>query len=121
MTLKDLVPPLALCRKIPKGKFEDSALVWSRRTSRFAPHEWVIPRGYAAEVSDIAPAPTLAEILEEFDHVVCASRFKRQWLVSYEDDPVDEDSSKWGNMIDIRDTDAPTAALKLWLELEAGK
>ena len=26
-TLEDLVPPLELCKKIPAGKFEDSALV----------------------------------------------------------------------------------------------
>ena len=126
--LENLVPPLELCKQIPEGIFSDSAFwrVWSAVEQRYI----LCQRGTGAFINAAAipcpcgmryiyPAPTLQEILEEFDHVACASRFKRQWLVSYEDDPVDEDASKWGNMIDIRDTDAPTAALKLFLEMEA--
>ena len=28
MRIEDLVPPMKLCKLIPKGKFADSALVW---------------------------------------------------------------------------------------------
>lgn len=64
MNLKDLVPPLELCKKIPTGEFEDSALVW-----------WgacVYPRikpGGGVHMDEIwhkrdaTPAPTLKEIL----------------------------------------------------------
>lgn len=109
MNLENLVPPLKLCKRIPEGAFADSALVWSRRASRFAPHEWVIPRGYAAEVSDIAPAPTLAEIMPE-----CGNPFY-MW----------NDGKGWevfcpANLKVLRnyDPNPATAALKLWLELE---
>lgn len=120
--IQDLVPQLELCKKIPAGHFADSALVWSRRTSRFAPHEWVIPRGYAAEVSDIAPAPTLAEILAELPKynenevsLACVPAFNsdgeirifgKAWSVGYT------------HKDNVTDQSAATAALKLWLEME---
>jgi len=112
MTLKDLVPPLALCRKIPKGKFEDSALVWSRRTSRFAPHEWVIPRGYAAEVSDIAPAPTLAEMIAAIPYTCMDNYLTTKGIFTITSMHNGKNYGAW-------DHNPATAALKLWLELEA--
>ena len=62
--LEKLVPELELCKRIPKGAFAESALVWSRRPVYYKPHVWVIPRNHAAEVRDICPAPTLQEIMD---------------------------------------------------------
>ena len=77
--LENLVPPLELCKKIPAGEFEDSALVWEERTG--------ISRNYLVklrEPEDISykveltgvnyfPAPTLEEILDDlfFTAVFC--------------------------------------------------
>ena len=102
--LKDLVPSLELCKQIPSGHFSDSALVWSKRTSRFAPHEWVIPRVDAAEVRDICPAPTLSEIMLALDEAGYTPGKNRP-------DVFDEEAKK----------NPSIAALKLWLELEGEK
>ena len=34
--LKDIVPPLELCKLIPAGAFEDSALVWRERIGQIS-------------------------------------------------------------------------------------
>jgi len=68
--LKDIVPPIELCRQIPKGAFADSALVWS---------DWRNgdggKRGFAVYFREdllwpkSTPAPTLAEIWNELPTV----------------------------------------------------
>lgn len=68
MNLQDLVPPLELCKLIPKGEFEDSALVWIEGYNPLTKHEYVgvseryiiTPRYYT-----VYPAPTLQEILAD--------------------------------------------------------
>lgn len=62
MNLKDLVPPLELCKKIPVGEFEDSALIWinGNINTRFADVKNTIPPSIQ---KNIYPAPTLKEIL----------------------------------------------------------
>ena len=128
--LEDLVPPLDLCRKIPVGKFEDSALVlifWHK-----SPNTPVEIRTRCEVENDpefddlveeqriiIYPAPTLEEILAElpkFDMneipLACVPEFGGErrifggaWAVGYTDKNNATDKS------------AATAALKLWLEL----
>ena len=129
--LKDLVPPLELCKQIPSGAFEDSALVWFGHDKVYFPPPVhsdmeVVPRNelgvtchvfLETGVRQLYPAPTLAEILEKFDRFAGASRFKHQWMASYEKHP--EGEFKWGDLIEIRDTDAATAALRLFLGMEA--
>ena len=70
--LENLVPPLELCKQIPAGEFEDSALVWDihgkfdkwhvekrvKRSVRFGDYGRMSPPH-----ADI-PAPTLEEVLE---------------------------------------------------------
>lgn len=67
MNLQDLVPPLELCKLIPKGEFEDSALLWF---SNYHFGGWHIEkRELAAAFTDngeLYPAPTLQEILKKF-------------------------------------------------------
>jgi hypothetical protein len=76
MNLKNLVPPLELCKLIPAGEFADSYFVYMEpdgRTSLTMPHS----REYAnATVIEwrktswiLYPAPTLQEILEDGDPI----------------------------------------------------
>ena len=67
MKLENLVPTLDLCKMIPKGEFSNSALVWAKRFRYCGRAPELVPRLYVAEVRDIAPAPTLEEILAELD------------------------------------------------------
>lgn len=60
--LERIVPPLELCKKIPAGEFEDSALVWCRVRGEDAVclrEQWVGVGGTRP-----IPAPTLEEVLE---------------------------------------------------------
>lgn len=63
--LKSLVPTLAQCKRIPKGCFKDSALVWARRTGYDVAH--VVTRAYAQEMGwqVDAPAPTAQEVFTD--------------------------------------------------------
>ena len=65
--LESIVPPLELCKRIPAGEFEDSALVWYR----FWGEDNVRPRDQWVGGDGISPvpAPTLEESLEEIGKV----------------------------------------------------
>ena len=85
--LKSIVPPLELCKQIPEGEFEDSALVWVYddvvgflcRTSgceQIHKKEWQLDHNHPRKIAirrksghEIYPAPTLAEILESIGEV----------------------------------------------------
>ena len=80
-TLESIVPPLELCKKIPEGEFEDSALVWVYddvvgflcRTSgceQIHKKEWQLEHNHPRKIAirrkcgqEIYPAPTLEEII----------------------------------------------------------
>lgn len=90
--LENLVPPLELCKLIPKGEFEDSAFIWDKTTSvgfwdgedkdgnhiggfGKIPHKnYRLRQNYSERCRkhlksqgielDIFPAPTLQEIIE---------------------------------------------------------
>lgn len=109
--LENLVPDLELCKRIPKGAFADSALIWSRRPVYHAPHEWVIPRNHAAEVRDICPAPTLQEIMRALPESVEYQFFNGKFLPCHP--KFDEEN--------FADEKPENAALKLWLGLNNQK
>lgn len=85
--LESIVPPLELCKQIPVGEFEDSALVWVYddvvgflcRTSgceQIHKKEWQLEHNHPRKIAirrksghEIYPAPTLAEILESIGEV----------------------------------------------------
>ena len=85
--LKNIVPQLELCKRIPAGEFEDSALVWVYddvvgflcRTSgceQIHKKEWQLEHNHPRKIAirrkcgqEIYPAPTLAEILESIGEV----------------------------------------------------
>lgn len=72
--LKDIVPPLELCKHIPVREFEDSALVWVYWVTDERSFGNVVPRilkdqfsstlpALGAALKAEVPAPTLEEIL----------------------------------------------------------
>lgn len=115
--LENLVPPLELCKQIPEGEFEDSALVWVYddvvgflcRTSgceQIHKKEWQLEHNHPRKIAirrksghEIYPAPTLAEILESIGEV-----------------------ETWDTMTMTRITNGKqnltTNALKQWLEVK---
>lgn len=66
--LKSIVPPLELCKLIPEGEFEDSALVWVDGNTQNPNSVFVEPRRYAIDGTH-RPAPTLEEVLEAIGKV----------------------------------------------------
>lgn len=86
-TLERIVPPLELCKLIPAGEFDESALVWVYddvvgflcRTSgceQIHKKEWQLEHNHPRKIAirrksghEIYPAPTLAEILESIGEV----------------------------------------------------
>ena len=95
--LESIVPPLELCKKIPEGEFEDSALVWCRVRGEdvvCAREHWVGVFGMSP-----VPAPTLEEILEAIREI-----------------------QAWDTLTITRATDdktkLATAALRLWFKVK---
>jgi len=109
-SLESLVPPLDLCRKIPKGDFEYSALTWNEGyvKGNFVIEQRGLGRYY------ICPAPTLQEILNTLSEIgepVTLTQWKTgQIAVSCQigDDSFEEVSQN-----------GASAALKLYLKLNS--
>lgn len=74
--LESIVPPLELCKRIPAGEFEDSALVWCRVRGKdmVYPFEQWIGFGGMPPI----PAPTLEEILDALGDL--GSVFCKCWI-----------------------------------------
>ena len=129
--ITDLVPPRALCKKIPEGCFANSALVWRYVLDE----EWrkevigidVFPREcgecYEMDAGEIiAPAPTLEEILLEIERMgfYCPSACHRHtWIAECECDPVDVEADPFPDAPSAADKrSGATAALLLWLDIQ---
>lgn len=107
MKLEELVPPLELCKLIPKGEFEDSALMWVEDVHpTLTP--FVEPRRYVILEDEEIPAPTLEEIMAELPSCVCY-RMNEEWSVGLVNDSAENA---------IKDSSGAADALKLWLELK---
>lgn len=119
MTLENLVPPIDLCKQIPAGHFEDSALVWVLDKEL----DFVYARELV-EVEDPMPAPTLAEVLREM--ALYPNLFR---MMTVEVDKPEEttvvaefqnfpyNGKPGGVLHEEKDENGATAALKLWLDL----
>ena len=76
MELEEIVAPLELCKKIPDGAFDDSALVWNTTVCDEETGE--ICGVHERDCCDSfmrgnqVPAPTLAEILDAIDETGCS-------------------------------------------------
>ena len=124
MKPEQLVPPLELCKKIPEGKFAESALVWEEDScvlGKLPPH--VVPRKENTYHTILAPAPTLAEITEALYKeaegccpIVNCFYDKEGWdvVADYE---CHDDSGYGSSYVQMKDLNPATAALKLWLEV----
>ena len=102
--LKDLVPDLELCKQIPDGCFENTALAWDTDYER-----WYVAERETVEPAIAIPAPTLAEILSElilFGEPCCFWQGGFYVRDDYGNDEYDM-------------VNASTAGLKLWLRLNA--
>lgn len=120
-TLEILVPSLKLCQQIPKGAFEDSALVWWGACVYPRIYPDGVRYGHPWHKRGITPAPTLQEILlaiDESDGYCPSCRYQANtWQLDYEDDPI-SDESMLPVLVDESDRYNPaTAAIKLWFEL----
>lgn len=127
---EDIVPPLELCKLIPAGEFEDSALVWVYddvvgflcRTSgceQIHKKEWQLEHNHPRKIAirrkcgqEIYPAPTLAEIRRELRNL-SVNVIDGAITVSCRIDP-DETLSETAR----DDNDVTAAALRLWLKLK---
>ena len=95
--VENIVPPLELCKRIPAGEFEDTALVWCRVRGE----DVVCPREHWVGVFGMSPvpAPTLEEILEAIREI-----------------------QAWDTLTITRATDdktqLATAALRLWFKVK---
>lgn len=130
-TIESIVPPLELCKRIPAGEFEDSALVWVYddvvgflcRTSgceQIHKKEWQLEHNHPRKIAirrksghAIYPAPTLEEILREI--------YKENDQISavcvYHSDGLTINGKGFN---DLRDS-AATAALKRWMQIRKGE
>lgn len=142
--LKDIVPPLELCKRIPAGEFEDSVLVWvfdHQKARKYFPETQEDNRFFYVEnrefVEDtimsfakcgvgnwinrppMISAPTLAEILAKLPFTDGSNRTPiccGRWV---------DDLSIWvvgyRNIDELRKTDKnnpAAAALRLWLKVK---
>lgn len=123
--IKDLVPDLDLCKQIPPGVFENSALVWSyscdkRKTEPFVEERDCIDfcRRDMINAPPVYPAPTLAEImracddLDEGDLPTCCFTGVK-WMMESRSNPFLASIKRHRTSA----KNPATAALKLWLEL----
>lgn len=118
--LKDIVPPLELCKLIPAGAFEDSALVWTAHGVRSV--EELSRLEFCKDLpfrKTTFPAPTLAEIFRVLPETIDTpeDEFFVLSLMSIIND--DEDMFWIGyNNINEKDANPAAAALRLWLKVK---
>ena len=113
--LKSIVPPPELCKQIPVGEFEDSALVWEKSEKYFQAID-VMDYEYKVvtreESKGGVPAPTLEEILAELRNIaeqpgVYCGRMTGLFVC---------DSKEF--LTPIKDKSGAAAALRLWFKVK---
>ena len=123
--LERIVPPLELCKQIPAGEFEDSALVWVYddvvgflcRTSgceQIHKKEWQLEHNHPRKIAirrksgqEIYPAPTAEEIMEKLDTPSLWHRGTGTWHCICKEHVMVE-----------KGKNASEAALRLWLRVK---
>lgn len=118
--LKDIVPPLELCKRIPAGAFEDSALVWTVHGVRSVEELSRLEFCKDLPIRKMTfPAPTLAEIFRVLPETIDTpeDEFCVLSLMPSRDD--DEEDMFWigYNNTNGKDANPATAALRLWLAM----
>ena len=128
--LEDIVPPLELCKHIPAGEFEDSALVWLYWAKDESSFGNVVPRilkdqfssilpGLGAVLKAEVPAPTLAEILDELGNkTVCLyAGIHYEVSVCIRECDSGTKEHQWRQYGEA-DRNPAAAALRLWLKVK---
>ena len=117
--LEKIVASLELCKLIPAGEFEDTALVWRERIGNISRDNWVKFRApedisYKVESAEVNyfPAPTLAEIRRELRNL-SVNVIDGAITVSCRIDPDETLYEPAGD-----DNEVTSAALRLWLKLK---
>lgn len=129
--LKAIVPDTPLCKLIPEGEFEDSALVLACQLNDEDEEEVeVFTRDMIEHLEErhgglpytCYPAPTIEEILQDLDnigeHCPTVYRLQNQWYVDCGTEQAD------GTLVLISRYDvdkAANAAINLWLSLKGVK
>ncbi len=127
--LKSIVPPVELCRMIPAGEFEDSALVYRfdhQQAGKMFPETNEDERFFYVEEREMVefaqrnmvnpppmfPAPTLEEIRRKL----------RNLSIVPGDDLIHVsckiDPENWVSAIAVNENDVTAAALRLWFEVK---
>ena len=126
--LKDLVPPLELCKKIPAGEFQDSALVWME-SALHGMKVFFRSKVVQDVLAEKFPAPTTDEILAKCKDIPGVLNPTLWWQGIWKVDCAIDKSRKLsdeffedadiGNLdlVCAEDKQQSTAALKLWLKL----
>ena len=110
--LESIVPSPELCKQIPEGEFDDTALVWIDGNTQNPEYVFVEPRRYAIDGTFI-PAPTLEEII--------TSLLTYGWLVKIDCriqlDTLIEFYSEKQSKTEFGNTASETA-LRLWFKVK---
>lgn len=110
-TLERIVPPLELCKQIPAGEFEDSALVWIDGNTQNPKDIFVEPRRYAIDGTFI-PAPTLEEMRWELRNL-SVTVYENTIVALCKIDP-----ETWISETVVPDEHDADAALRLWFKVK---
>ncbi|MGN0872455.1 MAG: hypothetical protein ACI4UV_14820 [Victivallales bacterium] len=113
-SIEKIVASLELCKLIPAGEFEDTALVWRERIGNISRDDWVKFRApedisYKVESAEVNyfPAPTAEEIMEKLDAPGLWRGSDGKWRCFCKDHM---SAQKGGTIAD--------AVLRLWLKLK---
>lgn len=122
--LENIVPPLELCKQIPAGEFEESALVWEVYHYQYTIDPYVISRETSETtrgkgLESVYPAPTLAEILAELPEAIDTPEDEFFSLSVRQDFGDDGKPLFWigYNNTCEKDANPAAAALRLWLRI----
>lgn len=117
--LKDLVPPLELCKLIPKGEFKDT--YFSYYWCSFSKEYELVKTEWIGNPINSYPAPTLQEISEKFSIWTLRSEDNEQQCSCI--DVLEEDFKLFKNSPSKFYAVPKTAeeALELWLKLKGIK
>ena len=119
--LESIVPPLELCKQIPAGEFEDSALVWKERIGLSSDSLVKIREpediGYKVESAEVNyfPAPTLEEMRWELRNL-SVTVYENTIVASCKIDP-----ETWVSETVNPDEHDADAALRLWFKVKGIK
>lgn len=128
--LKDLVPPIELCKLIPAGEFEDSAALWVFFPKSDKKFHLYVREDIDWSKAETYPAPTTDEILDKCKDTQRVLNPTLWWQGTWKADCAINKSDKLIEecledadfndlaIVEVQGDKPATAALKLWLKLK---